>query len=315
MKKATIIIIFPILFVFCRPARPSTAMSALECLLKKNAAHTSISYKVNFRMKYFSSKDTSRYLGYCKLVKNDKDTLFHGYVWYSLPTWHLIYYYGGDYLYLIRDSLKNITSFSDPENKYGWIQGNTSGHLINTVFLDTLFNPKRAIDTIITQKLTHDTINGNDYWKIKLNYKGDDEVSNRERCIWINPKNSTLKKITFKCTLQGQNEYEEWDLDSIQYDKDTYESVNSQMSSRLSSYTINPYVPPTPESEKPLTNNTVAPEFTGVDFSTGKKVSLKNYRGKLVLLDFWYMDCVWCIRAMPSIEKIDSEYRSKGVVI
>jgi cytochrome oxidase Cu insertion factor (SCO1/SenC/PrrC family) len=42
----------------------------------------------------------------------------------------------------------------------------------------------------------------------------------------------------------------------------------------------------------PFTNRT-APDFTVTDFNTGKKVSLKDLRGKTVILNFW---ASWCQR-------------------
>ena len=35
----------------------------------------------------------------------------------------------------------------------------------------------------------------------------------------------------------------------------------------------------------------------------GKTHALKDYRGKVVILDFWYRGCGWCIRAMPQMKR------------
>jgi thiol-disulfide isomerase/thioredoxin len=52
--------------------------------------------------------------------------------------------------------------------------------------------------------------------------------------------------------------------------------------------------------------------LTGLD---GKKHSLKDYRGKLVILDFWYRGCPWCIRAMPRLNELAQKYQGKPVVV
>jgi thiol-disulfide isomerase/thioredoxin len=57
-----------------------------------------------------------------------------------------------------------------------------------------------------------------------------------------------------------------------------------------------------------------APDFTLIDLH-GKKVSLDNYRGKIVLLDFWATWCMPCRIATPELVKIQRNYRSKGLVI
>ncbi len=33
----------------------------------------------------------------------------------------------------------------------------------------------------------------------------------------------------------------------------------------------------------------------------GRPHALKDYRGKIVVLDFWYRNCIWCVRAMPQV--------------
>ena len=40
----------------------------------------------------------------------------------------------------------------------------------------------------------------------------------------------------------------------------------------------------------------------------GKKISLKDFRGKIVLLNFWASWCVPCREEMPAMEKLNQEY-------
>ena len=57
-----------------------------------------------------------------------------------------------------------------------------------------------------------------------------------------------------------------------------------------------------------------APDFTLKDLYD-RDISLEDYKGKIVLLDFWATWCMPCRIATPELVKIQSNYRSKGLVI
>ena len=58
----------------------------------------------------------------------------------------------------------------------------------------------------------------------------------------------------------------------------------------------------------------VAPDFTLQDLS-GKDIKLSDYKGKVVLLDFWATWCPPCRASIPGLEKIHKAYKDKGLVI
>jgi thiol-disulfide isomerase/thioredoxin len=47
----------------------------------------------------------------------------------------------------------------------------------------------------------------------------------------------------------------------------------------------------------------------------GRAHKLADYRGKVVVLDFWYRGCGWCIKAMPQIVRVADHFKDKPVVI
>ena len=47
----------------------------------------------------------------------------------------------------------------------------------------------------------------------------------------------------------------------------------------------------------------------------GKKISLKDFRGKVILLNFWASWCEPCREEMPAMEKLYQEYKEKNFVI
>ena len=47
----------------------------------------------------------------------------------------------------------------------------------------------------------------------------------------------------------------------------------------------------------------------------GKKISLADFKGKVVFLDFWASWCPPCLREMPSMERLRAKMEARGLVI
>jgi peroxiredoxin len=58
----------------------------------------------------------------------------------------------------------------------------------------------------------------------------------------------------------------------------------------------------------------VAADFTLKDMS-GKTVKLSDYKGKVVLLEFWAAWCPPCRASVPGLEKLHKAYKDKGLVL
>lgn len=71
-----------------------------------------------------------------------------------------------------------------------------------------------------------------------------------------------------------------------------------------------------PERERPalLAPGTAAPDFSALTTS-GRAIKLSDYRGKVVVLDFWASWCPPCVASMPHNQAITKKLQKEGVPV
>src|ERR1700689_5232441 len=67
------------------------------------------------------------------------------------------------------------------------------------------------------------------------------------------------------------------------------------------------------ETPAPIANRR-APSFTRIDLNH-RQVSLADYRGKVVVLNFWATWCVPCLTEMPRFVAWQQEYGGRGLQV
>lgn len=72
-----------------------------------------------------------------------------------------------------------------------------------------------------------------------------------------------------------------------------------------------------PEKKKLFDGETNAPDFTaGLEWlNTERPISIRDLRGKIVLLDFWTYCCINCMHIIPDLKKLEKKYADQLVVI
>lgn len=58
-----------------------------------------------------------------------------------------------------------------------------------------------------------------------------------------------------------------------------------------------------------------APPFTLHAYRTGKDVSLSDYQGRVVLVDFWYPACGPCRGEFPYLQRVAEKFKDRGFVV
>jgi len=71
------------------------------------------------------------------------------------------------------------------------------------------------------------------------------------------------------------------------------------------------------DDPKPERKKVAAPDLDGgvAWLNTGGPISMKDLKGKVVLLDFWTLCCINCIHCIPDLHKLEKKYPNELVVI
>jgi cytochrome c biogenesis protein CcmG/thiol:disulfide interchange protein DsbE len=79
-----------------------------------------------------------------------------------------------------------------------------------------------------------------------------------------------------------------------------------------SGYSYQPFVPGKPP--KPISIGEMAPDWTLLDAS-GKQHRVSDYRGRILVLNFWASWCGYCKLGIPAVQKLYEKYKGRGVAV
>ncbi|AVR98546.1 thioredoxin family protein [Pseudoduganella armeniaca] len=76
------------------------------------------------------------------------------------------------------------------------------------------------------------------------------------------------------------------------------------------------HLAPARAATPPLRDRGAAPELAGVKtWLNSPPLSLRQLRGKVVLVDFWTYSCINCIRTLPHVARLYETYKNQGLVV
>ncbi|TSJ40542.1 AhpC/TSA family protein [Mucilaginibacter corticis] len=128
------------------------------------------------------------------------------------------------------------------------------------------------------------------------------------------PYNARIKRDTYKFFTEHPNSYvtlnmmryyvSSMSLDSA---KQIYNAFNSELKATPDARDIDEHIKQI-EAGSP---GAIAPLFTKTDIN-GKALSLADFKGKYVMLDFWASWCVPCRKSNPHMIELYNKYKAKG---
>ena len=285
-------------------------------------------YEMTKIMKYMSSPDTFKYAFKCHFRKIIGDTLFSG-------AFHFQSYYnneyGGEIMYTGNELVSCYTfdSTATIMSKSKW-----TNDIISIRHNFTFYNPLFDWNSYPIQ-------HGNalkDGSLVFLNL--GDKIINNFACYHLQV-NETPKIEAGSDIKTLRVEYQYWisksDLIPVQYSITQDFVMNGDTMTQYEKYCLNKYDLETKIDEKTLTINSIPALFKLQDYVPYKrpdplpkdtiapgweltslnneKVNLKNLKGSLVLIDFFYKSCYPCMQALPALQALHEKYKDKGLHI
>lgn len=311
MKNFIYLIAIAFLLLCCQ--EEESADSIIQKFEKQVEKNKSWEYDINYKMKYFSSdEDTLNYNSNVRLVKHKSDTIFGGSFWIKNDS--IDRYYDLENIYVINHNQKKITKFFPHKGQDWAINGNTISGVLNSYFLKENRLSKSVKDSTTVTNL-NDTI-FRDLKRKAIEFKYQDDLPfEKQRKTFYFDDNNNLKNIIYSVKFQNEWQYNEWHFTNEKYNDITDSDLQIEFRKLNDSYEVEDYKEPDPKEMEPIANGLQAPEFKGFNFQLNDSISLKNFRNKYVLVDFWYKDCFPCIKAIASLNKLRTEYSKNDLVI
>ncbi|MAJ98695.1 MAG: hypothetical protein CMD07_05440 [Flavobacteriales bacterium] len=274
----------------------------LECLKVESS----------MKFKWLTHKDTSMYVKKISWMKNKTDTLrgvdvisVDSYI-NDKPSYNIKFYRTTsdsviNYFINLKDSSVATVDYINWQDKsLGLFDFELNSYLDN--------------DTIVKIRLNDTLINNQECFQVQMIYLDTEEEKNNWSKLYINKENLLLVSSESHVFLTEYNDFQYINLNvnilSNNLDKIESEFDNFTLPEGFN-YEQNEEEWVAPES---IEIGTYLPDIKGLLLDEDT-VNLRNYFGKVLILDFWYIGCYWCIKAMPYLEKIKEHYGDQIQII
>lgn len=296
-----------LLFVSCKEEVP-TPDQIIASFVETYEAHESMSFDLNYQMKFFSSiDDTNKKFMEVSLVRDTADTLMGAYVWIDLDSLEI--YWDGERAYEINHKKNLITEF--PIHKTWPIDRDP----LNVYFLKPHKLKSLWEDSTVVHSLINDTTPGSKQYLLNFIIPADDYLSGGWKRVWLSRNDLTLTQTRSSYDMQGENQYRERKLSNIRFNQSTSEEMAGRFAEYKNTYAIEAFKRSEENMVEPFKAGDKFPDLTGWLSKEQDSLTLSDLDAPLVILDFWYMDCMPCIMAIPHLNKAYADHKDAGLQV
>lgn len=285
-------------------------------------------YEMTRHMKYMSDTDTLTSFYSCYFKKLPEDTIFSSAFHYQQfdqgEYSRNVLYTGNDFVYYsTNDSAGVIMS------KTRWakdIQAYSHNYKFYLPFTNKKSYPLPEDSAFIDNKhefefIGEEYINNIACFHVKMNIIQTHDSTEMMQTIraennyWISKQDylPIQYTIAYDLVMNGDTMYQFEKNELSKHELDTRnQEEHLELASIPSNIKLNDYVPyKRPEL---LTKDTVAPDWS-LSSLDDKIVKLSDFKGKIVLVDFFYKSCYPCMQALPALQNLHEKYKNKGFVL
>ncbi len=294
-------------------------------LIKKSSEqyniHQSISYSLDYKIKYLFNRDTiQRHLS-CKMMKIKSDSIFNGIIWYNKDNVEEIYYTGKEIINILFDKKKILidSDFQSRVNKNINLKKDYYHHYfpeIREFFLDENRLLSFIEEDISSIQINRVQTNSGYLWKLKIEYPNKEEYYNIVKVFYFQ-QNYLIKKIEDYVSYMGETQYREWNYSDIHFDSVDTILINKKLEKVFQNFKVRniDLLDDNNQEDELLSPGITAPKFEGFNFQKNCKTTMEEMKNKLLLLDFWYIGCGACILSFPYLNSFYSKYSDLGLTV
>ena len=296
----------------CKNSEPETAESIVEDFIESYQSRYAISFKGQLQMKFFSNpNDTNKWQVKVDLIRDIADTLLGGMLWIEADS--TIRYWNTERAYIIDHGERKITQY--PDGKVYIITGNSLGDIRRVYF----FKPEKLRDlledTTYSFKLWEDSLFNKEQWVLNVDIPADEYLSGGWKRIWLDKQDLTVRQTRSSYDMQGENQFRERRIDEVSFDQVDSSALEARFEAYLEEYELEIYQPPEERELAPLDKGESFPSVRGWSYNLEDTLDLEGIDARLVVLDFWYMDCHPCIMAIPHLNELAGNYSREDLAI
>lgn len=294
--------------IYCQIDR-SSADRILQKMLNQITAIKNISYKYRRELNYpsegyFRETIADTYLDFTS------DNQILGLRFQFSDADSLMIFNGSEIFYLDKKN-KTIDVTNKPKRNYI----DSVSFLYNSPVTLKNIIPKIIADKTIPRSLMETKINGKDFYVVEfvIDKFGFDLYGNFHSV-------KLERKLTYKITVD-KNDFmpievlqQSGDTDFIKTNFTNFDykpSEPTENSWYYSSYT-KAYKFREQQKEELIKVGVIAPDFQLRMFPSDTHVSLSNFKGQVVLLNFWIYHCGACIASVPKLSALQTKYKDKN---
>lgn len=300
--KTTMLVLTLLLWLRASAQESNTTAVLLRRCTEKLAHVNNGQYHIAIEMKYMLDKDTVRKSADVRFQRLPGDTI--GSKLYNLTADSFLTVYDGINIYNIDIAQQTVSETYTPQ--YGW------DHISSYELYQPLIHGDFSHTPGSTAFLMPDTVIAKQpCFHILIRQPDDAELKNIFSHEFIRKKDTLPLRTVNTVEFQGVYQYQAFTLSDIQ--------INNNIPSSL--FTLPAWTRPYSYSlysgdvSKPaLEAGTQAPDWQ-LPTLKGDTIRFSHMRKKVILLEFWYMSCQPCIKAMPELEKIRQQYQGKNVEV